>query len=72
MARDGKGDDLQRLVGVGPKLAALLQQLGFWHFDQIAAWTPEQVAWVDSRLGTFRGRISRDDRIGQTRRLVAG
>jgi NADH-quinone oxidoreductase subunit E len=67
--REGKGDDLKLIVGVGPKLEALLQSLGFWHFDQIAAWTPAQVAWVNSRLGTFRGRIERDDWIAQARKL---
>jgi NADH-quinone oxidoreductase subunit E len=70
--RAGKGDDLKRIVGVGPKLEALLNRLGFWHFDQIAGWTPEQVAWVDSQLGTFRGRILRDDWIAQARRLAGG
>jgi NADH-quinone oxidoreductase subunit E len=67
--REGKGDDLKLIVGVGPKLEALLHELGFWHFDQIAAWTPAQVAWVNSRLGTFRGRIERDDWIAQARKL---
>lgn len=70
-ARDGKGDDLKLIVGVGPKLEALLHDLGFWHFDQIAAWTPEQVAWVNSRLGTFKGRVTRDDWIAQARKLSA-
>jgi NADH-quinone oxidoreductase subunit E len=69
--RGGQGDDLKRIVGVGPKLEALLHELGFWHFDQIAAWTPEQVAWVNSRLGTFRGRVERDDWIAQARKLAA-
>lgn len=67
--REGRGDDLKRIVGVGPKLEALLQQLGFWHFDQIAAWTPAEEAWVNSRLGTFKGRIARDDWISQARTL---
>ena len=39
------------------------------HDRQIAAWTPAQVAWVNSRLGTFRGRIERDDWIAQARNL---
>lgn len=68
--RGGRADDLKLIVGVGPKLEALLHELGFWHFDQIAAWTPAEVAWVDSRLGTFRGRIGRDDWIAQARRLA--
>jgi NADH-quinone oxidoreductase subunit E len=69
-ARDGKGDDLKVIVGIGPKLEALLHDLGFWHFDQIAGWTPEQVAWVNSRLGNFKGRIERDDWIAQARALT--
>jgi NADH-quinone oxidoreductase subunit E len=61
-------DDLKRITGVGPKLEALLHEMGFYHFDQIAAWTPAEVAWVDARL-TFKGRIERDDWIKQARRL---
>ena len=68
--RAGQGDDLKLIVGVGPKLESLLHELGFWHFDQIADWTPAQVAWVNSRLGTFRGRIERDDWIAQARKLA--
>jgi NADH-quinone oxidoreductase subunit E len=68
--RGGAGDDLKLIVGVGPKLEALMHELGFWHFDQIAAWTPAQVAWVNGRLGTFRGRIERDNWIAQARALA--
>lgn len=70
-ARDGGADDLKMLKGVGPKLEQTLNDLGFFHFDQIAAWTDEQVAWVDSRL-KFKGRIVRDGWIEQSRQLAAG
>ena len=70
-ARGGKADDLKMLKGVGPKLEKLLNELGFYHFDQIAAWTPAQVAWVDNRL-TFKGRIERDGWIDQAGKLAAG
>ncbi|SLN30660.1 NADH dehydrogenase subunit E [Aquimixticola soesokkakensis] len=69
--RGGVGDDLKQLKGVGPKLEAQLNSLGFWHFDQIAAFTPAQVAWVDARL-KFKGRIERDDWIGQSKILASG
>ncbi len=62
-------DDLQAIEGIGPDLAALLNSLGFWHYDQIADWSPGEVAWVNSRLGTFRGGIERDGWIAQARRL---
>lgn len=70
-ARDGKPDDLKLLKGVGPKLEQMLNELGFYHFDQIAAWTPLQIAWVDARL-KFKGRIERDGWIEQATMLAAG
>lgn len=64
------GDDLRRIAGVGPKIEALLHDLGIWRYAQIAALTPEEVAWVDERL-TFKGRIEREDWIGQAKALAA-
>lgn len=61
-------DDLKLISGVGPKLEQTLNDLGFWHFDQIAKWTATEIAWVDSRL-KFKGRIERDDWIGQAATL---
>ncbi len=69
--RKGGADDLKRISGVGPKLEGVLNEMGFYHFDQIAAWTPEQVAWVDARL-KFKGRIERDDWIGQAAGFASG
>jgi predicted flap endonuclease-1-like 5' DNA nuclease len=71
-AHGGAPDDLKRLKGVGPKLEALLHSLGVYHFDQIAAWTPNEVAWMDEHLEGFRGRVTRDDWVGQARILAAG
>ncbi|WP_420005842.1 NADH-quinone oxidoreductase subunit E [Arenibacterium sp. LLYu02] len=70
-ARDGKADNLKLLKGVGPKLEETLNELGFYHYDQIAAWTEAQVAWVDARL-KFKGRIERDGWIEQAKQLAAG
>ena len=63
--RGGQPDDLTRIRGVGPKLMKLVNDLGFYHFDQIAAWTPAEVAWVDDNLTGFKGRVSRDNWVGQ-------
>ncbi len=70
--RDGKGDDLKQIKGVGPKLEALCHQLGFWHFDQIAAWSDQEVAWVDANLEGFKGRVTRDHWVAQAKQLAAG
>lgn len=70
-ARDGGADDLKRIKGVGPKIEGILHSLGYFHFDQIAAWTPANVAWVDERL-RFKGRIGRENWIAQAKELAAG
>lgn len=71
-ARDGKPDDLKQIKGVGPKLEQLLNSMGYFHFDQIAAWTSEEVAWVDQNLKGFKGRVSRDGWVEQAKTLAAG
>ena len=70
-ARGGKADNLQRISGVGPKNESILHTLGFFHFDQVAAWTTSQVAWVDDHL-KFNGRITREEWIKQAGLLAAG
>ncbi|MBS3981762.1 MAG: NADH-quinone oxidoreductase subunit E, partial [Rhodobacteraceae bacterium] len=70
--RDGKADDLKLIVGIGPKLEALCNRLGFFHFDQIANWTEAEVAWVDENLEGFKGRVTRDKWVVQARILAAG
>ncbi|PKP61535.1 MAG: NADH-quinone oxidoreductase subunit NuoE, partial [Alphaproteobacteria bacterium HGW-Alphaproteobacteria-8] len=64
-AREGGPDDLKRIKGIGPKLEAMLHQMGFFHFDQIAAWTARELAWVDDNLEGFKGRASRDEWVEQ-------
>ncbi|MEM1273199.1 MAG: NADH:ubiquinone oxidoreductase [Pseudomonadota bacterium] len=70
--RGGTADDLKRIKGVGPKLEQLCFELGFYHFDQIAEWTPDEVAWVDQNLKGFKGRVTRDDWVEQAKLLAAG
>ena len=70
-AREGGADDLKKIKGVGPKLEETLNELGFYHFDQIAKWTEAEIAWVDNRL-KFKGRITRDGWIEQATKLAAG
>ncbi len=70
--RSGEADNLKEIKGVGPKLEQLLHELGIYHFDQIAGWSPAEVAWMDQNLKGFRGRVSRDDWIGQAKVLAAG
>jgi len=68
----GDADDLLRIKGIGPKLSARLAELGVFHFAQIAQWTPEQLALVDSQLGAFQGRPERDQWQSQAALFAAG
>lgn len=64
-------DDLKQISGIGPKLEQVLNGLGVWTFEQIAAWQPEEAAWVDDYL-QFGGRVERDDWISQAGALAKG
>ena len=64
-------DDLKLIAGIGPKIETILNGLGIYHFDQVSAWTPKEVAWVDGFL-KFNGRILRDQWIAQADALAAG
>ena len=66
------GDDLSRIKGVGPKLVVLLGTLGVGRYAQIAAWSEADIDRIDGQLGTFAGRIRRDNWIEQCRYLSAG
>lgn len=69
---DAGGDDLTRIKGLGPKLAATLRDLGVTTFAQIAAWDEAEIDRIDSQLGRFKGRIRRDDWVGQAKLLAQG
>ncbi|MFE3839057.1 NADH-quinone oxidoreductase subunit E [Pseudogemmobacter sonorensis] len=70
--REGGPDDLKLIKGVGPVLERLCHRLGYFHFDQIAKWTPAEIAWVDENLEGFKGRVTRDEWVVQARDLAAG
>jgi predicted flap endonuclease-1-like 5' DNA nuclease len=68
----GMPDDLLRLKGVGPKIAAILHEQGVTRFAQIAAWSDADIAAIDARLGNFSGRPKRDNWVDQARLLASG
>jgi predicted flap endonuclease-1-like 5' DNA nuclease len=65
-------DDLKQIKGVGPKLETMLNAMGIYRLDQIAGFSPENLAWVDSNLTAFKGRPLRDDWVAQARGLLSG
>ncbi|MEO5765644.1 MAG: hypothetical protein ABIR52_10075 [Casimicrobiaceae bacterium] len=68
---DGPGspDDLKLIVGIGPVLERMLQQLGVSRYRQIARWSERDIDEFDARLPEFPGRIRRDGWVTQARAL---
>jgi large subunit ribosomal protein L21 len=67
----GFRDDVKLIGGVGPALEKKLAAAGVTSLHQIAAFTPEEMARVDAEL-SFKGRIEREDWVGQAQDLIAG
>ena len=65
-----KKDDLKKIKGIGPKLEALLNELGIYTFAQMSKMTLREYELVDSLLSSFQGRGQRDDWAGQARKLL--
>lgn len=62
-------DDLKRISGIGPKLERVLNANGIFRFRQIADWQDADIDAIDEQLTGFRGRIRRDDWVGQAKKL---
>lgn len=67
--RNGAPDDLTLIEGVSLLQQTTLYALGVFHFDQIAAWSEENVAWVDQYL-RLQGRIDEEEWVEQARALA--
>lgn len=62
-------DDLTLIGGIGPRIQEVLNSLGIYHYDQIADWSLENVAWIDDHLN-FHGRVKREGWVEQAAVLV--
>ena len=68
--RAGLADDLVEMTGIGPELAATLNVIGIYHFEQIADLTPENIAWLDQKYPGFAETCDRHDLVGQAKARV--
>lgn len=68
--RGGKPDDLSKIKGVGPKSVEKLHAIGVYHFDQIAAWTPDNIKWISASL-SIPGRIEKGRWVAQAKELAS-
>jgi len=70
-APNGEADDLKRILGIGPVLEENLNNMGIYHFSQVAEFTQTDTENINTYLN-FPGRIERDDWISQARELMGG
>ena len=70
-APEGPADDLKKISGVGKVLEKKLNDLGITRYDQIAAFSADEIAKVDEVLN-FKGRIEREDWTSQAKALAEG
>jgi predicted flap endonuclease-1-like 5' DNA nuclease len=68
-ARNGAPDDLTLIEGVSLLQQTTMYSLGVFHFDQIAAWSEENAAWVDQYL-RLQGRIGDEEWVEQAGELA--
>ncbi|MEL6661481.1 MAG: hypothetical protein AAFR33_00665 [Pseudomonadota bacterium] len=66
---EAERDDLTQIEGVGPRIQDVLHTIGVFRFEQIAAWTPANQAWVDDYL-SFSGRVARENWVEQAETLA--
>lgn len=68
--RAGRADDLTRIRGVIPIIEKALNNLGIYHFDQIAELGPDEVLWIEGYFA-MPGRIGKEGWQQQAATLLA-
>lgn len=62
-------DDLEAIAGIGPATLGKLQAAGILSYRQIAALNDADINRIETEILKSRGRIRRDDWVGQAREL---
>ena len=68
-ATANEADDLKEISGVGPFLEGKLNAFGIYTFRQVAALEPSVIDELGETFGSFSDRISREDWVGQAKKL---
>ncbi len=70
-APNGEPDDLKKVSGIGPVIEKKLNEMGIYHYSQIAEFTEKDIDLVNNAID-FPGRIERDEWLDQARNLADG
>lgn len=71
VAAPAKPDDLELIVGIGPKNNRQLNEMGITRFAQIAGWSAKDEEDYGVKMD-FPGRIEREEWVRQAKNLAAG
>jgi large subunit ribosomal protein L21 len=63
--------NLSLIAGIGPTIEKKLRAAGITSWEQIAAWSGEDIARLDKELA-LRGRVVREEWVEQANELIAG
>lgn len=69
--RKAGADNLTLIDGVGNAIENRLNDLGIFHFNQIAKWDPDHETWIGNMIG-FPGRSQRENWVEEAKILAAG
>jgi len=67
--RDGRRDNLREIMGLSPLDESTLNNLGIYHFEQVASWTQAEVRWLEDHV-FVEGRVERESWQAQAREFV--
>lgn len=70
-APNGEPDDLKKILGIGSVLEEKLNDMGVYHYSQVAEFSATDIENINTNLN-FPGRIERDEWIPQAQNLVSG
>lgn len=62
-------DNLQKIEGIDVSMEERLNELGIFHFDQIAKWSAKNCHWVEEYLTLEDSQIKESNWIGQAKIL---
>lgn len=62
-------DDLKVIMGIGPKVEQMLNNLGIYKIEQIAEWNNYNIQWVNEYL-YFPNRIEREEWVSQAKKIL--
>ena len=62
-------DNLQEIEGIDNELESRLNELGIFHYDQIAKWSAKNTHWVEEFLTLEDDQIKESNWVEQSKRL---